>query len=175
MPEPSNARCRACPRKSERPRKRRWWSSSSKGGKFSHLKRHINTVYCACSFQAASGKGPSLESLAKILVGEGLPVRESHQQTSWTITTANVTSWKSGQLMLDTIPHSDFWALQETHLPGSEQMATAQRWSRKRGWAAFLGEHYAANRGGVAMGGPQHISSSVPTEFVGSGLEAVRH
>ena len=75
--------------------------------------------------------------------------------------------------MLDTIPHSDFWALQETHLPGSEQMATAQRWSRKRGWAAFLqsaevvGEHYAANRGGVAMGGPQHISSSVPTEFEG--------
>ena len=52
-------------------------------------------------------------------------------------------------------------------------MATAQRWSRKRGWAASLqgaedvGEHYAANRGGVAMGGPQHISSSVPTEFVG--------
>ena len=51
--------------------------------------------------------------------------------------------------MLDTIPHSDFWALQETHLPGSEIMATAQRWSR--GWAAFLqgaeivGEHYAAN------------------------------
>ena len=52
-------------------------------------------------------------------------------------------------------------------------MTTAQRWSRKRGWAAFLqraegvGEHYAANRGGVAMGGPQHISSSVPTEFEG--------
>ena len=33
-----------------------------------------------------------------------LQVRESHQKTSWTITTANVT-------MLDTIPHSDFWAL----------------------------------------------------------------
>ena len=60
--------------------------------------------------------------------------------------------------MLDTIPHSYFWALQETHLPGSERMATAQRWSRIRGWAAFLqgaevvGEHYATNRGGVAMG-----------------------
>ena len=43
-------RCRAferslqgLPRKSERPRKQRWWSSSSKRGKFSHLKRHINT------------------------------------------------------------------------------------------------------------------------------------
>ena len=75
--------------------------------------------------------------------------------------------------MLDTIPHSDFWALQETHLPGSEQMATAQRWSRKRGWAAafqgaeVVGEHYAANPGGVAVAGPQHISSSVPTEFEG--------
>ena len=50
-------------------------------------------------------------------------------------------------------------------------MATAQRWSRKRGWAAafqgaeVVGEHYAANRGGVAMAGPQHISSSVPTKF----------
>ena len=158
LPEPSSGRCRACPRKSERPRRRRWWSTSSKRGKFSHLKRHINTVYCACSFHAASGKGPSLESLAKILVGEGLPVRESQQLTSWTITTANVTSWKSGQLMLDTIPHCDFWALQETHLPGSEQMATAQRWSRKRGWGSLLqgaevvGEHHAANRGGVAMG-----------------------
>ena len=173
LPELSSGRCKACLRKSERPGKQRWWSSSSKGGKFSHLKRHINTVYCACSFHAASGKGPSLESLAKILVGEGLPVRESQQQTSWTITTANVTSWKSGQLMLDRIPHSDFWALQETHLPGSEQMAAAQRWSRKRGWAAFLqgaevvGKHYAANRGGVAMGRPQHISSSVPSEFEG--------
>ena len=124
-----------------------------------------------CVVQAASGKGPSLESLAKILVGEGLPGRESHQKTFWTITTANVTSWKSGPLMLDTIPHSDFWALQETHLPGSEQMATAQRWSRKRCWAAafhgaeVVGEHYAANRGGVAIAGPQHISSSLPTEF----------
>ena len=89
------------------------------------------------------------------------------------MTTANVTSWKSGQLVLDTIPHSDFWALQETHLPGSEHMATAQRWARKRGWAAVfqgaevVGEHYAANRGGVAMAGPQHISSSVPAEFEG--------
>ena len=76
--------------------------------------------------------------------------------------------------MLDTIPHSDFWALQETHLPGSEQMAVAQRWSRKRDWAAaflqgaeVVGKHYAANRGGVAIAGPQHISSSVPTEFEG--------
>ena len=52
-------------------------------------------------------------------------------------------------------------------------MATAQRWSRKRGWAAafqgaeVVGEHYAANQGGVAVAGPQHISSSVPTEFEG--------
>ena len=148
-PEHSSGRCRVCPTKSERPRKRRWWSTPSNRGQFSHLKRHINTVYCACSFNAASGKRPSLKSLAKILVGEGLPVRESHQQTSWKIATANVTSWKSGQLMLDTIHPSVFWALQETHLPGSERMATAQRWSRKRGWAAFLqgaevvGEHYA--------------------------------
>ena len=110
LPEPSSGRCRVCPTKSERPRKRRWWITPSNRGWFSHLKRHINTVYCACSFHAASGKGPSLKSLAKILVGEGLPVRESHQQTSWTITTANVTSWKPGQLMLDTIPHSDLWA-----------------------------------------------------------------
>ena len=74
LPEPSSGRCRACPRTSERPRKRRWWSTSSKRGTFSRLKRHINTVYCACSVHAASGKGPSLESLAKILVGEGHPV-----------------------------------------------------------------------------------------------------
>ena len=87
---------------------------------FSHLKSHINTVHCACSLQAPLGKGPSLECLAKILVGEGLPVRESHQKTSRTINTANVTTWKSGQLMLDTIPHSDFWVLQETHSPGTE-------------------------------------------------------
>ena len=52
-------------------------------------------------------------------------------------------------------------------------MATAQRWSRKRRWAAafqgaeVVGEHYAANRGGVAIAGPQHINSSVPTEFEG--------
>ena len=50
-------------------------------------------------------------------------------------------------------------------------MAAAQRWSRKRGWAAafqsaeVVGEHHAANRGGVAIAGPQHISTSVPTEF----------
>ena len=73
--------------------------------------------------------------------------------------------------MLDTIPHSDFCALQETHLPGIEQMAPAQRWSRKRGWAAafqgaeVVGQHHAANTGGVAIAGPLHISSSVPTEF----------
>ena len=57
-------------------------------------------------------------------------------------------------------------------------MATAHRWSRKRGWAAafqgaeVVGEHYAANRGGVTIAGPQHISSSVPIEFeamLGSG------
>ena len=153
----------ACPRKSERPRRQRWWSTSSKRGKFSHLKRHINTVYCVCSVQAASGKGPSLESLAKILVGEGSQVASPIRKTSWTNTTANVTSWKSGQ--------SDFWALQETHLPGSEQMATAQRWLRKRGWAAafqgaeVVGEHYVANGGGVAIAGPQDISSSVSNEL----------
>ena len=50
-------------------------------------------------------------------------------------------------------------------------MAAAQRWSRKRGWAAafqgaeVVGQHKAANRGGLAMGGPPHISSSVPTQF----------
>ena len=50
-------------------------------------------------------------------------------------------------------------------------MAAAQRWSRKRGWAAafhgaeVVGQHYAANRGGVAIAGPLHISSSVPAEF----------
>ena len=55
--------------------------------------------------------------------------------------------------MLDTIPHSDFWALQETHLPGIEHMEAAQRWARKRGWAAafqgaeVVGQHNAANRG----------------------------
>ena len=104
----SSVHWKACPRTSERPRRRILWSTWRKRGTFSHLKRHINTVYCTCSLQAASGKGPSLESLAKILVGEGLPVGESHQKTSWTITTANVITWKSGQLMLDTIPNSDF-------------------------------------------------------------------
>ena len=50
-------------------------------------------------------------------------------------------------------------------------MAAVQRWSRNRGWAAafqsaeVVGEHFAANRGGVAIAGPQHISSSVPTEL----------
>ena len=132
-------------------------------GKLSHLKRH-HTVYCACSLQAASGKGPSLESLAKILVGEGLPVRKSHQKTTWTFSSADVTAWKSGQLMLDTLPHSNCWALQETHLPGIEEMAAAQRWSRKRGWAAafhraeVVGQHYAANRVGVAIAGPLHAA-----------------
>ena len=37
------------------------------------------------------------------------------------------------------------------------------RAQRSSGW----GEHYAANRGGVAVAGPQHITSSVPTEFEG--------
>ena len=50
-------------------------------------------------------------------------------------------------------------------------MAAAQRWSRKRGWAAasqgaeVVGQHQAASRGGVVIAGPLHISSSVPTEF----------
>ena len=73
--------------------------------------------------------------------------------------------------MLDTIPHSDFWALQETNLTGSEHMAAARRWARKRGWAAsfqgteVVGQPHAANRGGVAIAGPQHISSSALPEF----------
>ena len=145
-----------------RPRSRSSWSTASQNAGFGHLERHFNTTTCAC---------PQLSSLAKILVGEGLPVRQSHQKTTWTITTANITAWKSGQLMLDTIPHSDFWALQETHLPGIEYMEAAQRWVRKRGWAAsfqgaeVVGQHNAANRGGVAIAVPQHISTSVPTEF----------
>ena len=50
-------------------------------------------------------------------------------------------------------------------------MATAQRWARRKGWATFFqaaevsGQHEAANRGGVAMGGPTHISSEVPACF----------
>ena len=50
-------------------------------------------------------------------------------------------------------------------------MAAAQRWVRKLGWAAsFQGvevvwQHHAANRGGVAIAGPQHISSNAPPEF----------
>ena len=85
---------------------------------FSLLQRYLNTTYCACSQQAAKGRGPSLASLAKTLIGEGRVANLSAPKASWTITTANVTAWKSGQLMLDTIPHSDFWALQETHLSG---------------------------------------------------------
>ena len=69
-PALSSVHWNACPMRSERPRRQRSWRTSRKRGMFSHLKRHINTVYCACSLQAASGKGPSLESLAKILVGE---------------------------------------------------------------------------------------------------------
>ena len=128
-------------------------------------------MYCAFSRPAAAGEGPSLSSLAEILVGEGLSFApQSPQKTTWTITTANVTAWKSGQLILDTVPHSDFWALQETDWPGSEHMAAAQRWPRK-GWAAIfhaaemVGQHIAANRGGVAPAGPAHISWSVPNEF----------
>ena len=56
--------------------------SLSKSARFSHLKRHFNTTHCACSQQAATGKGPQLASLAKILVGEGLPVRQSHQKNN---------------------------------------------------------------------------------------------
>ena len=49
-------------------------------------------------------------------------------------------------------------------------MAAAQRWARK-GCAAFfqaaevVEQHNAANRGRVAIAGPQHISSSAPPEF----------
>ena len=73
--------------------------------------------------------------------------------------------------MLDTTPHSDFWALQETHLSGRGRLATAQRWARRKGWATSFqtaeesGQHEAANRGGVALGGPTHISSEVPASF----------
>ena len=97
--------------KSERPRRQRWWSTRAREDKFTSQASHQH------SWQAASSKGPSF--------GWRFPVRESHQKTSRTITTTKVTSWKSGQLMLDTNPHSDFWALQETHLPGIEQMAAA--------------------------------------------------
>ena len=84
---------KACPRTSERPRRRRLWSTSRKRGTFSHLKRHINTVYCALQPASSLRQGTKpLNPLTKILVGEGLPVRESHQKTSWTITTANVTT-----------------------------------------------------------------------------------
>ena len=68
------------------------------------------------------------------------PEQESYQNASWTITTANATSWKSGQLMLETIPCSDFWAIQETHLSGRGRLATAQRWERSKGWATFFQE-----------------------------------
>ena len=115
---------------------------------------------------------PGWPSLAKILVGKDRPsLLSHHNKTTWTITTANVTVWKSGLLMLDTIPHSDFWALQETHVPGSEHMAAAQRFLRKQGWAAsfqaaeMVEQHNLANRSGVASAGPLHISSSVPHEF----------
>ena len=73
--------------------------------------------------------------------------------------------------MLDTIPHSDFWALQETHASGQERLAAMKRWARKRGWAAHFqaaeetGLHSAANRGGVALVGPLHISTEVPASF----------
>ena len=73
--------------------------------------------------------------------------------------------------MLDTIPRSDLWALQEIHLPGIEQMAVVQRWARKRGWAAaFQAPRWWSStkqptRDGVAIAGPLHISSSVPAEF----------
>ena len=170
LPELTSGRWRVYPRKSERPR-RRSLPSLPRRGKFSYLKCHINTVFCACSVQAASGNGPSLEGLAKILIGEGLSAREPLQKTFWTITTANVTSWKSGQLMLETIPRSDFWAIQETHLSGRGRLATAQRWARRKGWATFFqaaeetGLREAASRGGVAMGGPTHISSEVPACF----------
>ena len=49
-------------------------------------------------------------------------------------------------------------------------MVAAQRWASKCGWAARfqaaeVGQHDAANRGGVAITGPQHTSSSTPSEF----------
>ena len=87
------------------------------------------------------------------------------------ITTANVTAWKSGQLMLDTIQHGDFGALQKTHPSGYDRMAAARRCTRRKGWAAHFqaadktGQHEAANRGGVELAGPLHISSEVPANF----------
>ena len=144
-PAPSSARWKVFPRTSTRPRSRSPRSTSSKSAGFSHLKR------------LAAGKLPQ--------------ARDHRFHPLPRLTTANVTAWKSGQLMLDTIPHSDFWALQETHLTGSEHVAAAQRWARKRGWAAsfqgaeVVGQHNADNRSGVAVARPLHISSSAPSEF----------
>ena len=66
-----------------------------------------NTTHCACSRPAALSKGPSLTSLATVLVREAGPSPNETppdsappQKASWTITTANVTAWKSGQLMM---------------------------------------------------------------------------
>ena len=57
---------------------------------------------------------------------------EASEKASSTIT-ANVAAWKSGQLMLDTVHLSDFWALQYTHFPGRELLAAARRWARRTG------------------------------------------
>ena len=155
-----------------RARSRSSWSSSKKSAGFSHLKRHFNTTYCACSRLAATGEGPSLSSLAKMLVGEGLPAPESHQKATWTMTTANVAAWKSGQFMLDTIPHSDFWALlrdiycEEASIWRQRSAALGAQAGLGgllpgcRGWAALLGQ---PRRSGDR--GPQHTSSSAPSEF----------
>ena len=81
-PGPTRAHWRDSPRTSVRPRSRSSWRSSKKSAGFGHLKRHLNTTYCACSWQAATGEGPSLSFLAKILVGEGSSVPESHQKNN---------------------------------------------------------------------------------------------
>ena len=159
----SSGRSRASPRKSERPRRQISQSCSSRG-KFSHLKRHINTVYCACSVQAASGNGPSLDGLAKILIGEGPPRAR--------VPPERILDDNYGQrhfVEIRTVDARNHPT--QTHLSGRGRLETAQRWARRKGWATFFqaaeesGQHEAANRGGVALAGPLHISTEVPASF----------
>ena len=94
---------------------------------------------------------PSLSSHSWKRLSQAFPVRwrwpRPHRRRPMCATTSTCS------------PHSDFWALQETHLPGIGQMAAAFQ------GAEVVGQHHAANRSGVAIAGTLRISSSVPTEF----------
>ena len=118
------------------------------------------------------GEGPSLSSLAKILVGERPPAPESQQKNNLDNKHRQCYSVEIGTV---DARHNSAW-----RLLGSPRDTLARK--RAHGGSATLGskaglgglfsqavevvgQHCSATRSGVALAGPLHISSSVPTEF----------